>query len=95
MSIEKWECIKHYSYNFSKVYSAPFNIKIGQKFPTNRFIGNFIQPTYKIDMCPFTCEKHVVLIACISHMFFLIALIKKHMLLTYLKDLCQSYMWVV
>jgi kynureninase len=23
----------------------------GQKFPTNQFVGNFIQPTYKSDMC--------------------------------------------
>jgi hypothetical protein len=24
----------------------------GDKFPTNRFIENFMQPTYKSDMCP-------------------------------------------
>jgi hypothetical protein len=41
----------------------------GQKFPTNRFVENFIQPTYKIDMCPLACEKYV-LIAYISHMLF-------------------------
>jgi len=30
------------------------------KFSTNRFVRNFIQPTYKIDMCPLTCEKHML-----------------------------------
>jgi hypothetical protein len=24
----------------------------GQKFPTNRFVGNFLQSTYKNDTCP-------------------------------------------
>jgi hypothetical protein len=32
----------------------------GQKFPTNRFVGNFLQSTYKIDMCLLACEKHML-----------------------------------
>jgi hypothetical protein len=42
----------------------------GQKFSIIQIIGNFIQPTYKIDMCPLAC-----LITRVFHMFFLIALI--------------------
>jgi len=34
--------------------------KKGQKFSTNRFVGNFIQLIYKIDMCPLACEKHML-----------------------------------
>jgi hypothetical protein len=32
---------------------------VRQKFLTNRFVGNFIQLTYKINMCPMACEKHI------------------------------------
>jgi len=31
----------------------------GQKFLINWFVENFIQPTYKIDMCPLACENHM------------------------------------
>jgi hypothetical protein len=31
-----------------------------QKFHTNRFVGNFLQSTYKIDMCHLACEKHML-----------------------------------
>jgi hypothetical protein len=31
-----------------------------QKIFTNWFVRNFLQPTYKIDMCPLTCEKHML-----------------------------------
>jgi hypothetical protein len=34
--------------------------KKGQKFSTNRFVGNFIQLIYKIDMCPLACEKYML-----------------------------------
>jgi len=30
----------------------------------NWFVGNFIQPTYKIDMCPFTCFNSMCLLTC-------------------------------
>jgi hypothetical protein len=33
---------------------------LGQKFLTNWFVRDFIQHTYKIDMCPFTYEKHML-----------------------------------
>jgi hypothetical protein len=47
------------------------------KFLTNRFVENFIQLTYKIDMCKrYICN-------------FLIASIKKYVFLTYLKDICN------
>jgi hypothetical protein len=43
------------------IFSNKFFIKsIGQKFHTNWFVENFIQPTYKIDMCLLTCEKHML-----------------------------------
>jgi len=32
----------------------------GHKFPTNRFVGNFLQSTYKIDVCHLACEKHML-----------------------------------
>jgi hypothetical protein len=32
----------------------------GQKKFTNRFVENFLQPTYKIDICPLACEKHML-----------------------------------
>jgi hypothetical protein len=35
-------------------------LKKGQKFSINRFVGNFIQPTNKIDMCPLACEKYML-----------------------------------
>jgi hypothetical protein len=28
------------------------SLSFEQKFPTNRFVGNFLQPTYKNDTCP-------------------------------------------
>jgi hypothetical protein len=31
-----------------------------QKISTNRFIEDCIQPTYKIDMCLLSCEKHML-----------------------------------
>jgi hypothetical protein len=36
-------------------YDGLFN---GQKFLT--IIGNFMQPTYKIGMCPLACENHML-----------------------------------
>jgi hypothetical protein len=32
----------------------------GHKFPTNRYVGSFLQLTYKIDMCLLACEKHML-----------------------------------
>jgi len=33
---------------------------IGHKFPTNWFVRNFLQPTYKNDTCLLACEKHML-----------------------------------
>jgi hypothetical protein len=41
----------------AKYYNA---IRIGHKFPTNRFVEKFLQPTYNIDMCLSACENHML-----------------------------------
>jgi hypothetical protein len=57
-------------------------LKKGQKFLTNRFVKNFIQPTYKSDMCPLNMWEtlvffintismwkiHFIKTTCVSHM---------------------------
>jgi hypothetical protein len=52
----------------------------GQKFPTNWFVGNFLQPTYKIDTCHLIMRE--------AHVFLLI-LLKKYVRNTcYLNNMC-------
>jgi hypothetical protein len=55
----------------------------GQKFSINRFIRNFLQPTYKKDMCPLNMwETHV----------FLLMVLKKHVRSTcYWNNMCFSH----
>jgi hypothetical protein len=49
------------------------------KFSTNRFVRNFLQLTYKIDMCPLAFEKHMLFANSMFYLHaFLIALIKKN-----------------
>jgi hypothetical protein len=50
-------------------WNSAFYIYIGQKFLINWFEENFIQPTYKIEMCPLNIEEARV---------FLLMLLKKH-----------------
>jgi hypothetical protein len=66
-----------------------------QKFPTNQFVGNFLQHTYKNDIYPLSMWK--------THVFLLI-LLKKLVDVHNIKTICVSYvprdtyhfyMWVV
>jgi hypothetical protein len=55
----------------------------GQKFPTNWFVENFLQPTYKNDMCPLNMWEVYV---------FLLMLLKKHVRNTcYLNNMWFSH----
>jgi hypothetical protein len=52
----------------------PYVFKYGQIFFTNRFIKNFIQLTYKSDMCSLNVrEAHI----------FLLMLLKYHVIITF------------
>jgi hypothetical protein len=42
------------------LHSVEHSHKNRHKFLTNWFVGNFLQSTYKIDMCPLACEKHIL-----------------------------------
>jgi hypothetical protein len=50
---------KTYDSHMFKGY-MPFLYVGCKKFLQNRFVGNFLQLTYKIDMCPLACKKYML-----------------------------------
>jgi hypothetical protein len=55
-----------------EVIKAFCSSKKGQKFSTNRFVGNFLQLTYKSDMCALSIREYII-----YYFYFLLMLLKK------------------